>query len=350
MPFAGSVGYSKETPHKQNMLRGFLNGHLRHILAKILSSVQTKIVHYVIDATAGTGIVNGEKGSPLIIAEIIETIPNCDKNIEVHLIDKCQKSIYFLRHNLTTRNFPFKIHQGQYEKIIPKILKEICDKSEQDRTIPIITIYFDPNGSTEELPFDILDTSLRRFTLAPSLNILINISVTDSMKRPSLKSCMPINLRKELKVLSGFNIYIAGPERHTGHEWTQLFITYDPLYPNILGFVRTDTEEGQRRIDVCSSFVKDQDKKTPIIIKKTIPERQNISQKELAALLGIKQYTVSKTKKVLQRGDLEIISKVQKGTIPVERAYVMVRKKSYQREVDQTYLFETLSKIKELSA
>lgn len=130
MPKDNGIGHSNATRPKQDGFTKIIEQHLivvDQIFRKYGYSKEQRNYIYI-DATAGTGKDKDEhgvfNGSPLIFLDMLNKRKTCFEP-DIHFIDVNKESqLLELEKNLMVYTHKREIHAGEYQKIIPMILKE----------------------------------------------------------------------------------------------------------------------------------------------------------------------------------------------------------------------------------
>lgn len=194
MPVINGVGQSINTRIKLGQLPRIFEAHISITNAVIKKNLFFQREYLYIDATAGPGRYIGisEMGSPLCFAKIVT-----EKNIphKAKLIDKQKENLLSLIDKLP-QGFNYDVLQGNYEEIIPKIIRNTDDTQ-------LGLLYIDPNNEPDLKTVEYISTH------RPRMEILLYISATN-MKRIGKSITEYFNAQKQ-------NWLIRRPQ--DAHQW-----------------------------------------------------------------------------------------------------------------------------------
>jgi three-Cys-motif partner protein len=196
-----SVGHSKYSEEiKQPNLKEILKHHMS-ICKNILSKPYVDNRYLCIDATAGSGMVEGCKGSPLIFLEVAEQIGIPFQGI---FIEKDREICESLEVCVSTYTNCVCHNMDNAEIIVnyPKSRKKRYG-----------LLYFDPNGHKGIPSKEDLKVFIDKH---PKMDILIHFSPA------SMKRCHNSFIIDELLGLKEWQ-YLR--QVHTGWQWTYMFLT-----------------------------------------------------------------------------------------------------------------------------
>jgi hypothetical protein len=226
-PYDGSVGYSDWTPTKHATIARALGAW--KLKAGFVAAKHT-VTFGLLDATSGTGHINGSDGTPLLMAQIARSLPGA------------QLACY-------------ERDPGSWERLSQRVgAAAICADSVEtliahERHFPRYgLLLWDPNPGLEGgLPVDALNAWARH----GRRDALIHISATSAYKRIGRAQ----QLVADLEALAWDQIGISQPQRD--QHWTFLFATrWRPLLLGVCracGWAPLDSPEGQEWLRIAST-------------------------------------------------------------------------------------------------
>jgi len=239
MPIKNGIGYSETTPLKQHHFRENIRVHLR-----IVRGIMQKYpawgdgVYHYFDLNAGSGLVDGVSGSPLIFIE--ESMHYPTLNVHAVLIEINKSNAESLARNLAlyhATNCKIDVRCGDHADVLPEFFTS-------KRTKSFGLVYTDPTGSIP--PFDLL-AEMASVPCYEKTDFLISCSAT-TIKR--VRGCSKCPSDKYLTdYLNTIDKKYWNVREPLGrHQWTLLIGSNWNAYPSFknLGFYSADSLEGRK--------------------------------------------------------------------------------------------------------
>lgn len=242
MPKYLSAGYSADTEEKQRQYRVVL-GTLLGCWGGIQPRngwVDPRFLY--IDLNAGPGMVDGQKGSPLIFLELANAkrIPfdafffERDQRsrdlltVAIRQWEQVQDQLYGNYHILGD-------HHADFDGVLAYSRQTLTPG-----TTYLGMAYADPNGT--DVPWDVLHTLNRTYR---RVDQLVNVTAT-AIKRANGAFGRTVTLEDRLYGVGKRYITVREPFR-SAHQWTMAILTEWDNFPRFerLGFHRVDSPEGQ---------------------------------------------------------------------------------------------------------
>ncbi len=253
MPRNGSVGYSDNTPIKQEHLRVLLRTHMP-IVKSIMQKRWVEPCYLYLDLNAGKGryAVDGAwlYGSPLIACAVAQAF---DVPLQAVLCERDHASLRSLRRELITFGFAsvpdqedlyHNHHQimasvcpGDYEVSARDFLAHLQQHTSKER---YGLLYSDENGSCP--PFALLSEYARTL---PYLDIVIHLAASP-IKWQRVSTVHPFRQRLDELMSTIQKTYWLIRDPYGHHQWTFLIGTNWPAFPKFRkqGFWPIDSPEG----------------------------------------------------------------------------------------------------------
>jgi hypothetical protein len=241
VPIDGAAGFSEYTAIKQ---RDF--GYVMETLIKIAKSPRCMGAEWAhpeylyIDLNAGSGVVGGYEGSPLIFARAAQRL---GLRFRGWLFERDQKSVYrleqALRESCSDVAGCFSIVCGDHNETVPRMLERGLHTLPKDWVFGLV--YADPNGQID-LPLGPMRLLAERF---PRVDQLVNVGAT-TYKRTRGAGLSDAYLLDDLETVHKRHRLLR---RVVGRwQWTMALLTNWPNAPEFsqIGFRKSTSAEGQQ--------------------------------------------------------------------------------------------------------
>lgn len=244
----GSVGISENTIHKQKCLYDILNIKMMinyRIFKKYQKEDWFQKIYWHFDITAGTGIVNGKMGSPIVFLNLVKKYKYLD--FVSIFIEENKNSIIKLKENIS------KYHYQDNNTILcingdnADILLRYCKKRSSDI---FGSLYIDPNGNINGTSIDTLIEFSRNY---PRLDFIMHINPSMGKRTRGL----PQNYNIDRRIYSEIILQIDKThwlirEPFKG-KWQQTFLIGSnwSSFPDFkkIGFYSVDDKRGKEILD-----------------------------------------------------------------------------------------------------
>ena len=241
MPKVDKVGFGKFTSQKMEVLKSIFDMHLAMTQAVLNNRPAYRQLYKYIDATAGKGYVPESllHGSPLVFLDAIRT-GKFYKQFEVDLIEQEEVNFAELQKNVSEYcqshrmdyNKIVKFHPGNYEDILPKILR-----FEDNRELGLV--FIDHSGDLPNFEAIKILSDLR-----PRMEILLYLSARNIKRLHHLTNK---SLLDYMQAIGKKYWLIRKPSKFDRLEWTFLLGSNTGFkdYKRI-DFFRLESDEAQK--------------------------------------------------------------------------------------------------------
>jgi len=244
----GSEKTGVHTERKQSDYAAFITMHM-----KMVQSIQSRkawadpVYHYY-DMNAGSGIVNGDDGSPIIFAKQARSLEIRSRAL---LFEECADSAANLRQNLRDYDSlcqQFSVIEGDHSHtLLPHLKDDICRQ-------PFGLMYFDPNGNVP--PFELIRSACKARSMK-NVDMLINLAATTVKRARMAFPDKYDDLASTLPSLGKRHVLVRRPLHR--HQWTFVLLTNWAKFPAMerRGIYRLDSDCGREAMMRISMTAKE---------------------------------------------------------------------------------------------
>lgn len=205
------VGYSKDTQFKQECVGKIAEADLS-ISLNVVNGHRRFHRHPVyVDLTAGSGVVDGADGSPLVV---LETARRLGIPVDAYLIEQNPGAVAELRRHLAQRGLRATVLEGDHLTRWTDVERALGARSAWS----VGLVYLDRNGSDQ--PWDLLGRIAR---VCPRLDILVSLGAAYRKWQASQGRGDGTGLLERLSAIGKEHILIRRPVGHG--QWTLVLLS-----------------------------------------------------------------------------------------------------------------------------